>query len=304
LSADANVSPASARQTLSYLRQLFEQHGLHPKKKLGQSFLIDLNLRDLVVRAADLDAADVVLEVGTGTGSLTGRLASLAGAVLSVEVDSDFHRLARELFGPRANLRLLHCDVLKNKNTLNPVVTQALAELCAQSPHARLKLVANLPYAVATPVLANLLLLDLALERMVAMIQLELAERLLARPGSKDYGALAVLFQSVAHVEMVRGPVSPTVFWPPPQVFSAIIRIRPDVAKRARVGDVAHFRAFLRDLYTHRRKNLRSALAGLPSGRWSKREVDVNLARLGFEGTLRAEDLDLEAHLRLAKTFG
>ena len=131
----------------------------------------------------------------------------------------------------------------------------------------------------------------------------EIAQRLLARPGTRDYGALAVLVQSLAHVELVR-QLPPAVFWPRPQVASAIVGIRPDAGKRAHVGDVRRLRDFLRDLYTHRRKNLRGALAGLPHGRVDKAEVDRKLAELGLEGTVRAEALDVEQHLRLCSAFG
>jgi 16S rRNA (adenine1518-N6/adenine1519-N6)-dimethyltransferase len=296
------------RQTLSFVRELLEQHGIRPKNKLGQNFLVDLNLLDLILRAAELTKDDLVVEIGTGTGSLTARLAEQAGAVLSVEVDLAFHRLAQETLGRRANLVLVHADVLRNKNELNPAVLAALGELEKRCGCRAVKLVANLPYAVATPVIANFLLLpDRPVERMVVMVQWEIAARLLARPGKRDYGALAVLVQSVAEVSLVRR-LPPAAFWPRPQVASAIVAIRPSASKRARVqkraGSVANFRAFLRDLYTHRRKNLRGALAGMPRGRLAKAEVDRKLADLGLDGTVRAEDLDIEQHLRLGTAFG
>ncbi|HXG09032.1 MAG TPA: 16S rRNA (adenine(1518)-N(6)/adenine(1519)-N(6))-dimethyltransferase RsmA [Gemmataceae bacterium] len=294
---------SSPRQTLSYLRSLFERHGLKPKTKLGQNFLIDLNLLDVILRAAELTREDLALEVGTGTGSLTARLAEEAGAVLSVEIDPDFHRLAKEVVAGRDHVVLINADILKNKNELNPDVLAALDELWRRAGCTRIKLVANLPYVVATPVISNFLLTELPIERMVVTVQWEIAERLTASPGTKDYGALAVLVQSLADVELLR-KLPPSVFWPRPQVASAIVRIRPNAAKRAHVGDVHRFRAFLRDLYVHRRKNLRSALAGLPSGRRDKDEVDRKLAELGLEGTTRAEDLDLEQHLRLCEAFG
>jgi 16S rRNA (adenine1518-N6/adenine1519-N6)-dimethyltransferase len=170
----------------------------------------------------------------------------------------------------------------------------------------RLKLVANLPYAVAVPVISNLLLTDFTIDRMVVTVQWELAERLMARPGTKDYGALAVLVQSLAEVSLVRR-LSPAVFWPRPKVESAIVLIRPSPAKRVHVsdllGEIHRFRIFLRDLYVHRRKNLRSSLSGWPTGRRDKAEVDRVLARLGLDGAARAEDLDIEQHLRLAAAF-
>jgi 16S rRNA (adenine1518-N6/adenine1519-N6)-dimethyltransferase len=286
------------------LRGLFAAHGIRPKSKLGQNFLIDLNLLDLVVRAAEVDSRDLVLEIGTGTGSLTGRLAESAGAVISVEIDRDFHELARQALRGRPNVHLLHLDILKRKNEIAPEVIQSLQKLQHESGFARLKLVANLPYVVATPVIANLLLSELSFERMVVMVQEEIAGRLLAEPGTRDYGALAVLVQSIADVTAVRRRVPPAVFWPRPEVSSAVVSIRPNLAKREQVGDVQRFRNFLRDLYTHRRKNLRGGLSGLPSGRREKAEVDARLNELGIPGTARAEDLDIEQHLRLSNAFG
>jgi 16S rRNA (adenine1518-N6/adenine1519-N6)-dimethyltransferase len=291
------------RQTLSYLRGLLEERGIKPKNKLGQNFLIDLNLLDVLVEAAELKPQDMVLEVGCGTGSLTDRLAALASVVLGVEVDPAFAAMARETVQDRDNVLLLHTDVLKNKNEINPEVLRAIEELKVKKETNSFKLVANLPYAVAVPVITNLLLTDVAVERMVVTVQWELAERLMARVGTKDYGALAVLVQSLAEVRLVR-KLPPAAFWPRPLVWSAIIELRPNAAKRAHVGDVHRFRNFLRDLYVHRRKNLRGGLASFPSRRWAKEEVDARLAELGLDGKLRAETLDLEQHLRLSNIFG
>ena len=297
------MPPAETRQTLSYLRNLFEERGIKPKNKLGQNFLIDLNLLDLLLRAAELTREDLALEVGSGTGSLTVRLTGLAGAVVSVEVDPAFASLTAEAVAERPNVVLLRGDVLKNKNELSPAVLEAVADLGAKAGTKRTKLVANLPYAVAVPVLSNLLLSGVAVERMVVTVQWEIAERLLARPGTKEYGALAVLVQSLAHVELVR-QLPPAVFWPRPQVSSAIVLVRPDATKRQQVGDPLRFRNFLRDLYVHRRKNLRGALVSMPGAELEKAEVDARLASLGIEGTVRAETLGKEEHLRLCEVFG
>ncbi len=297
------AAPPSPRQTLSYLRDLFEARGIRPQSKRGQSFLIDLNLLDLLVRTAELGKDDLALEVGSGTGSLTARLADQAGAVVSVELDSAFFDLAREAVAGRENVRILHADVLKRKNELNPRVLEAIGEMLALHQCRNLKLTANLPYAVATPVIANLLLAELPRARAAVTVQWEIAERLTALPATKAYGALSVLVQSLADVSLVRR-LPPAVFWPRPQVESAIVLIVPNAAKRVLVGDATRFRGFLRDLYTHRRKNLRGALAGLPGGRWSKDEVDQKLHALGLEGTVRAETLDIDQHLRLCEQFG
>lgn len=293
----------STRQTLSYLRNLFAERGIRPKSKLGQNFLIDLNLLDLVLRSAELTREDLVLEVGSGTGSLTAQLVEQAGAVVSVELDPAFAALTEESVPQRDRIAFLHSDILKSKNELNPGVLQTLADRGQRHGTQRIKLVSNLPYAVAVPVVTNLLLSELALERMVVTVQWEIAERFLAAPATKDYGALAVLVQSLADVELIRR-LSPKVFWPRPMVDSAIVCIRPNAAKRHHVGEPLRFRAFLRDLYVHRRKNLRGALASLAHSDRSKSEVDAILAELGLDGSLRAETLDVEQHLRLCERFG
>jgi len=291
------------RQTQTYLRHLFQERGLRPKNKLGQNFLVDLNLIDFIVKNAELTREDMVLEVGTGTGSLTAALADQAGAVLSVEIDAAFHDLVQETLGHQAHVQFFHGDILKNKNHLNPHVLEKLHAGRARFEGKHLKLVANLPYVVATPVISNLILSDLSFERMVVTVQWEIAERLMARPGTKDYGALAVLMQSLADIELLR-KLPPTVFWPRPQVASAIIRIWPRADKRCLVPDPLHFRHFLRDLYAHRRKNLRGGLVSLPDKPWDKPEVDRKLAQLGLDGNCRAETLDLSTHLRLCQAFG
>lgn len=293
----------SPRQTLSYLRNLLDAHGICPQPKRGQNFLIDLNLVDLLVRTAELSRDDLVLEVGSGTGSLTARLGDAAGAVLSVELDDAFYQLAQEAVYGRDNVRLMHADVLRRKNELNPGLLEAIPEMMGRHNCRTLKLAANLPYAVATPVIANLLLTELPIARMVVMVQWEIAERLTARPGTKDYSALSVLVQSVADPSLVRR-LPPAVFWPRPQVDSAIVLIVPNAEKRTQVGDVTRFRNFLRDLYAHRRKNLRGALVSFPGGRHAKADVDRKLADLGVESTARAETLDVEQHLRLCEAFG
>jgi 16S rRNA (adenine1518-N6/adenine1519-N6)-dimethyltransferase len=294
------------RQTLSYVKSLLDSRGLRPKNKLGQNFLIDLNLLDLIVRTAELDRHDLALEIGTGTGSLTTRLAEHAGAVLSIELDPAVHDLARELIGPRPNVRLMRADALRSKNELNPDALAAIAEMRPAFHCKCVKLVANLPYAVAVPVIGNLLLSDLPVERVVATVQWEIAARLMSQPGAADYGALSVLVQSLADVELIR-KLLPTVFWPRPLVESAIVKVTPNTAKRNHVvemvGDVTKFRTFLRDLYVHRRKNLRGALTGWPTGRRDKTEVDRILADLALPGTSRAEDLDVETHLWLCRAF-
>lgn len=293
----------SPRQTLSYLRGVFDDHGLTAKSKLGQNFLIDLNHLELIVRTAELDSTDATLEVGTGTGSLTAQLALRSGAVCTVEIDTGLAPVARQIVGEAPNVRFVHADCLAKKSELNPEMLTAWDEVAAKHRCTRRKLVANLPYSIATPLVSNLLVAGIPIERMVVMVQWEIAERMTASPGTKDFNALSVLVQSVADVSTVR-KVPPTSFYPAPKVDSAIVMIKPNAEKRAKVGDVLKFRIFLRDLYVHRRKNLRQALSGWPTGARDKKDVDAKLAELGIDGTLRSETLNIDDHLRLCAAFG
>ena len=290
------------RQTRSHLMDLFNQHGFHPRSDLGQNFLIDLNLIEFVAREGNLDFQDVVLEVGAGTAGMTSFLAMDAGAVVSVEIDPNMYALAKEATARRDNVYLLNCDALKNKNTLNPLVLSTISERMAEIPDSRLKLVANLPYSVATPVISNLVATELPWALMVVTIQWELAERMVAEPGSDAYGALSVWLQSQCRVKTIRR-LPPTVFWPRPKVDSAVVKIRPDETKRATILDRAFFHDFVRHLFTQRRKVLRGTLAGMFKGKLQKSEIDAILAEPGLCEKTRAEQMTPEELVRLSNRF-
>ncbi|NND98417.1 MAG: methyltransferase domain-containing protein, partial [Pirellulaceae bacterium] len=186
------------RQTASYLSKRLAAAGLRPVSRFGQNFLIDLNLIDLIARSAELRPNDVVLEIGTGVGSLTTRLANAAGAVLTVEIDQNLHRLASEELDGRPNVKLIHGDALKNKNTLRPDIMEQIRDALSRiGDDARFLLVANLPYNVATPIISNLLHESPSPAAMVVTIQKELADRMIATPRTKDYSALSVWIQSL-----------------------------------------------------------------------------------------------------------
>jgi 16S rRNA (adenine1518-N6/adenine1519-N6)-dimethyltransferase len=291
---------SAPRQTLTFLKQRLAAAGVRPRTALGQNFLIDLNLLDILVDAAALDDNDVVLEVGTGTGSLTALLAQRAAAVVTVEVDPAIQQLAAEHLAALPNVTMLREDVLRGKNRLNPAVLDAIDAQLAAAPDRVLKLVANLPYNAATPLIANLLALDRPPSSMTVAVQKELAERIAATPGCKDYGALSVWVQSQCRVEILR-LLPPEAFWPRPKVSSAFIRIELDPLLRARIADRRHFHDFVRAIFLHRRKLLRSQLLAAVGGRLDKPAVDALLTELQLDGGLRAEQLSPDALLALAE---
>ncbi|MGE5754140.1 MAG: 16S rRNA (adenine(1518)-N(6)/adenine(1519)-N(6))-dimethyltransferase RsmA [Planctomycetaceae bacterium] len=291
------------RQTQSYLRSLFARRGIAPRHRLGQHFLIDLNIHDLIVNTAEVGPDDVILEVGPGAGAMTALMAGRGAAVVAVDIDPAMVRLTSEAVEGMPNVRVLHADALAGKNTMNPEVLDHVRAGLAVSPAKRFKLVANLPFHVATPIVSNLLVHpELCPSRMVVTIQLELAERMRAAPETEAYGALSVLVQALAEVALVR-TLPPTVFWPRPKVASAVVSIAPEPSRRAGVGDLAWFHHVVRQIFLHRRKNLRRVLFSLWRDRWTKPEVDTLLESLGLTGLVRAEALDVEEFLALAEAL-
>ncbi len=287
------------RQTISFLIQRFREAGVRPDTRHGQNFLVDLNLVELLVRTARLTRDDVALEVGTGTGALTAMMARQAGAVVTVEISAELHQLAREELIDFGNVTMLCQDALHNKNRFDSRLLDAIGQLVAQDPKRKLKLVANLPYNIATPVISNLLLADIVPVSMTVTIQKELAERITARPSTKDYNALSVWMQSLCDIEIVR-ILPPTVFWPRPKVFSAIIHVVPDPAKRARIPDLLFYHQFVRAVFLHRRKFLRSCVLSAFKKRLTKPQVDAVMTQLSLGPDARAEQLDVEQMLALS----
>lgn len=292
--------PSANHQTLSYLQRRFAEAGVRPKSRHGQNFLIDLNLLRVLVETARIDRNDVVLEVGCGTGSLTVQLARQAARVVTVEIDPDMRRLAEEQLAGCENVTLIPYDALKNKNTINPRVLAALAEQLAGFPSRRFKLAANLPYNIATPLITTLLDLDRPPVSMTVTIQKELADRMLAKPGTKDYGALSVWVQSQCDVEIAR-ILPPQAFWPRPQVTSAIVQITLRDDLRAAIPDRPFFHTFVRSMFFHRRKLLRGELLSATKGQYDKPGVDALMEQLELSPTSRAEELSVPQFLALAK---
>lgn len=292
----------ATRQTRTHLMGLFEKIGLHPRSDLGQNFLIDLNVLEYVVKNAELTDRDVVLEVGAGTGGMTAFMAKEAAAVVSVEFDRNMAAMAREATAGFPNVTLINADVLKNKNNFRPEVLDALRAELAKDPDPRLKLVANLPYNIATPVVSNLVASDLPWVRMVVTIQLELGQRMAAGPGRSNYGALSVWLQSQAYVKVLKR-LPPSVFWPRPKVNSAIVKLTPAPNKAGVIADRRFFQDFLRRLFVQRRKMMRSVLVSMFRKELDKPEVDAILDELGHGPKDRAEELEPYKLVKLANRF-
>ncbi len=270
----------------SQVRALLKRYGLRPNRRLGQHFLIDANVLAKVVAAAELGPLDNVLEIGPGLGTLTHELARRAGRVVAVELDRALLPVLEETLAGLDNVTVVHGDAVRVD----------LAALCGGT--AAWKVVANLPYGVTGPVVARLLESG-RFALLVVMVQLEVAQRMLAGPGSRDYGAFSVLVRYYAEPELV-ARVPATAFLPPPEVGSAVVRLRARAAPPVDADPRAFF-AVVRAAFGHRRKSLRNALqAGLAA---TARDAGRLPREAGLDGERRGETLSLEEFAALARSL-
>lgn len=270
------------------VRGFLERHGLRANRDLGQNFLCDAQLAERLAEIAGVTAGDTVLEIGAGLGMLTRALAARAGRVVALEVDSGIVAAVRAEAVLPANVDLRHADALK----------QDLAGLVvADGP---VRLVANLPYSVAAPLLRRLLDLRGLLVDWSVMVQREVAARLVARPGTRDYGSLAVLHRFTTEVsEELR--IAPERFFPRPKVQSSFLRVRPLAQPWVAPDELAAVERVVRAAFGQRRKQLANALRG--SGLWTGESVARALRRAEADPRARAESLDPEALLAIARAL-
>jgi 16S rRNA (adenine1518-N6/adenine1519-N6)-dimethyltransferase len=300
-------SPSAAlpRQTTAYLKELFSQVGFTIDARRGQNFLVDLNLLDLLARSAAIGPDDIVLEVGTGTGALTERLAAAAAHVVTAEIDPRLAQLARDRLVDHENVTVVEGDALAAKHRLAPALLAAVEAARAASPSGRFLLVANLPYCIATPVISNLLALPRPFDAAVVTVQRELAERMTAAAGASSYNALSVWVGCQCRGEIVR-ILPPSVFWPRPKVESAIVRLDLEPERRAMISDLARFHTFVRDVFCHRRKLLRGVLLRLGGGKGSpeaRARVEAAYTAVGLGPEARAEEISPERFVVLEQAF-
>ncbi|MGH2270907.1 16S rRNA (adenine(1518)-N(6)/adenine(1519)-N(6))-dimethyltransferase RsmA [Anaerohalosphaeraceae bacterium U12dextr] len=245
-------------QTKQDIERLLAGAGTTPKHRLGQNFLIDLNLMRLLVDEAHIHPQDVVLEVGPGTGSMTEALAERAGRVIAVEYDPPLARIVSAQLKSFANVILFNRDVLENKNTIHGEILDAVQKARAELG-GRLLLVSNLPYGAGSAVMANLITGPVVADAMVVTVQKEVAERMAALPDHDAYGTLSILMSATGSVHIFR-KLPPSVFWPRPQVDSAMVSFIRDPQKAAQIHDMDTFRDIITLFMGHRRKMLKACV--------------------------------------------
>ena len=273
---------------------LLRRHNLRPRKRFGQNFLVDANTLAKIVEAGGVGPGDRVAEIGTGLGVLTAALAGAvtpSGQVVTVEVDRDLLPALTDTVAGLPQVRVVSADALALD------WPRFLADRFTDGPP--VKVIANIPYNITTPLLTSLLAQRGHFGVLVLLVQKEVAQRLAAAPGKPDYGALSVFAQFHAQVEIV-GIVSRRVFLPAPDVDSAIIRLTPYPTPPVAVADEKRFFAVVRAAFGQRRKALIGALSGDPALGWDRGKSSAALESAGIDSARRGETLSLEEFARLA----
>ena len=279
---DRNSPPTSVPE----LRGLLAAHGLHPKKSLGQNFLVDANVLRQIVRAAEVTRDDLVIEVGPGAGTLTEPLALAARHVIAVELDQNLVAILRQTFVDRPNITVVHADVLNLD----------IDKLLAAQPSLAYKVVANLPYYITSAAIRKFLDHRHKPSLMVLMVQQEVAQRILAKPGELSLLAVSVQYYAAPTLVM-RLPAG--AFYPAPTVDSALVRL--DVHAQPRTVSPQRFFQVVSAGFSQKRKQLRNSLAG--GLRISTSESEDLLRRAGIDHQRRAQTLTLEEWERLATSW-
>jgi 16S rRNA (adenine1518-N6/adenine1519-N6)-dimethyltransferase len=293
LPTDASIPTA---QSLTSLRKLLDEAGLSPRKRHGQHFLIDANLMQVLVDSAELSRSDCVIEVGVGTGSLTNLLAARCGRVLGVEIDARILCVAEEALAHRPNVTLINADALRSKSTLGEELLAGVRDAMLAG-HKTLRLVANLPYDIATPLVINLLLSDLPLARLCFTVQKEVGDRFTAAPDTSDYGAVGIIAQTLSRVTRI-ARVPAEAFWPRPKVESVMIRLDPLSADARPMGQPSEFAQFVRGFFQHRRKTMSHLMKRRPE----LANGEGSLEAAGVDPRARPEQLSVPQWHQLYKS--
>lgn len=275
-------------------KEIIQRHGFSFKKSLGQNFLIDQNILNKIVDAAELDKDKGALEIGPGIGALTERLAQAAGSVTAVEIDQRLIPILQEVLEPYPTVQIEHADVLKVD--LHDLFQRRFSGV------SKVSVVANLPYYVTTPILMKLLEEKLPLENIVVMIQKEVAERMAASPGTKDYGSLSIAVQYYCEPQMIC-TVPHTVFIPQPNVESAVIRLKVRDNPPVAVEDEEHFFEVIHASFAQRRKTIANNLKSRFFPGQGRERLEMLLQEAGIEPSRRGETLSMEEYARLSRVL-
>ena len=274
--------------------EIIQKYEFMFQKKFGQNFLIDTHVLEKIISAAGITKNDCVLEIGPGIGTMTQYLAENAGHVVAVEIDRNLIPILKETLADYDNVTVINEDILR-------VDIKALAE--EYNGGKPIKVVANLPYYITTPIIMGLFESGVPIDNITVMVQKEVADRMKEGPGSKDYGALSLAVQYYAEPEIVAN-VPPNCFIPRPNVGSAVIRLTRHKEMPVEMKDPALMFKIIRASFNQRRKTLQNGLGNAPELPYTKEQIAAAIAEMGLTPTIRGEALSLAQFAQLSDILG
>lgn len=274
--------------------EIIQKYEFMFQKKFGQNFLIDAHVLEKIISAAGITKDDCVLEIGPGIGTMTQYLAENAGHVVAVEIDRNLIPILKETLADYDNVTVINEDILR-------VDIKALAE--EYNGGKPIKVVANLPYYITTPIIMGLFESGVPIDNITVMVQKEVADRMKEGPGSKDYGALSLAVQYYAEPEIVAN-VPPNCFIPRPNVGSAVIRLTRHKEMPVEVKDPVLMFKIIRASFNQRRKTLQNGLGNAPELPYTKEQIAAAIAEMGLTPTIRGEALSLAQFAQLSDILG
>ena len=274
--------------------EIIQKYEFMFQKKFGQNFLIDTHVLEKIISAAGITKDDCVLEIGPGIGTMTQYLAENAGHVVAVEIDRNLIPIIKETLADYDNVTVINEDILR-------VDIKTLAE--EYNGGKPIKVVANLPYYITTPIIMGLFESGVPIDNITVMVQKEVADRMKEGPGSKDYGALSLAVQYYAEPEIVAN-VPPNCFIPRPNVGSAVIRLTRHKEMPVEVKDPALMFKIIRASFNQRRKTLQNGLGNAPELPYTKEQIAAAIAEMGLTPTIRGEALSLAQFAQLSDILG
>lgn len=271
--------------TLNKTKELLSRYGLSAKKSFGQNFLVDDDVLEKIVEAGDLSRNDTVIEIGPGLGNLTELLLDKAGKVIAFEIDRDMVNILSDRFKDKENFELVNKDIMEAN--LNEYITS------------QVKVIANLPYYITTPILFKLLEYRDRISSIVVMVQREVAQRLLAKPKSKEYGVLTVNTDYVSDMSLVT-IVPNTSFVPAPNVTSAVVKMDINLDKLKNIKDEEIFKKLVKASFSARRKKVINSIVNSNLFNISKEQLTEYIKIIGFSECVRAEEISVNKYIELA----
>ena len=278
------------RQGANFVKETISKHAIKPSKSMGQNFLTDPNIPEKIVRLAGYDSSCGVLEIGPGLGALTSEIANTAGCVVAVELDKNLIPILEDLFESNPKINIIHGDMLKVD------LAMLVKELM---PGLRYHVCANLPYSITTPAISAFIEAGV-FESIIIMIQKEVADRIVAKPGTSDYGAFSIYVNYHTEPELLFN-VSPESFYPKPGVMSTVIKLKTYDSESPRFDKEDDLFKIVRAAFSQRRKTLANALYSKFSSKFSKEDIVEAIKKCGFDANIRGEVLSLEDFMRLTR---